>query len=1674
VSSLWNFRDDLNRIAGPSRFTPPGLSGPTPAPTTPSPPSITSAPTSSLRERRKKLYLDTMNDVRQGRLSESRAGQKLRQAGFPDSDNPFVHTETGFSKAVTTQLHSYAHNVAHSLDRDKGGLTSEDRGTKANYDAGRTDTLPPGWVDLGNAPKNALLPAPPTPGIRNAYPAPKKLGGVVSFGVGPTAAISDAAPGIAQRALGTLTGGGLIGQTVTGIGQAATYNPAGVEQAALHPIRTAEAVGSSIKDLAMHPQDHPGQALLMYWAAASGLGSAASRLAGATSAVRAGEGLGAAVKRSGAEGGSLLHTPAPGTYKRNVYGGEPTAVKGPFDIATSKRDAAEAELSILTSQAPHITLPVEKAKIRARLRSAEVKLKATQAEVDRLAPIHARATIGAATEGPVTGLTVDRLLSYNPVARQVQRVRNRVLQRSLDDYKAQRFRASPLSAQSTIGRETRAIRRVDAAFAQATAQAQARKASGVWKGLNRNEHAAMAVAAIYGKKAFDNPDAVIAKMQARHQDWINQGFDPEANLQQITDLELARGVLHKPSDRFKEALDLTRKVSKDTEQALIAAGHLRPEDAQSRTLKLLQMYEGADWEAPTLAKMGIPTPAEVKAAQEAARLEARAGKAHERAVAAGEAEIARARAGGRSRAGPEDVMIGTRIVGQAPERLSTEQSARAASEVELNKLEAQQTKRLNQLVETKYGKYSKEDRKEDLRRNAENAKAARQESGYTRGVTKEEKAQRVAEAQAKRVEVEQKVKAEREKAGGKPSANPAKIAEIQSKLDQVKAIDEGTFTPSMIHSNKDDLYMSLVSSAGREIKWAKFASKRDAVLDFWTRALERERAKVGGSAALTKLEAQLDRAKAAEKKAHDLLIKRRSGYSGVKAQKLPTVLQERRNAIEADIQDFIAKNPTHEYAIAWKRLDDRIDYLRQNLYPDLFETPRGIVQGPGHVLPARGAVKAEKLGTLASAAKENYDRIRERNQAQQRPVGMVGAPADTQIDPDAFYFPLSSRYTQAAPRGGRSGAGVARVSPGPYGYAPANKGTIGGLGQEFTGGTIRKGWKPADVAATINDRGIRVNRLLQVEQFYDDLWKLSSATKRSEFDIPIRSSREVRQELKRFFTKMADQLHASPDETLSLSKEELDALASMLRYNEKGRIGDYVEGVRWVDSRLVKDAGDVQPRGAGAKAVDLITNPIRSLDLYMRPAYVLNLLGNMGMAGITQGWRIVPSVKAAALASVKEPENAQIIDSLMGSSLARSYSTNTGKGWLARSNRRLAEAWNDVTDLHMRRSAWMHEAARAGYKTPEARTRLLNDPKLRSKMVEVTRRANKNMVDFGSLTPFEKQYLRRAIYFYPWVTRSTIWALRSIVENPGKVFTLSQLAQIGAANAHKRLGTPEARWADQAGLIPVGAPQGDLQKVLNPQSLNTYGSAASTIRSAIEIGKGIVGLPSDPQQGLAGLLPPAGMLGAQLTGGGPDVAGPKGLPGLLWGTPQGSMLRRFGLFGGPSKTYPETGTGPALGPLSAGGLYPRGISLSELHKQGVKQLDPADRAATRSIDDANEMIRTLAGAGVQLPPEANQVFELQAMRERALAALPSDARQIERLRADLMLVIQLGQMDQQTAQEILNRAAGASDNDISTARQKLNDRFFGGREYSQIRAAVAKLQDQQTDQAASASPAASP
>jgi hypothetical protein len=275
---------------------------------------------------------------------------------------------------------------------------------------------------------------------------------------------------------------------------------------------------------------------------------------------------------------------------------------------------------------------------------------------------------------------------------------------------------------------------------------------------------------------------------------------------------------------------------------------------------------------------------------------------------------------------------------------------------------------------------------------------------------------------------------------------------------------------------------------------------------------------------------------------------------------------------------------------------------------------------------------------------------------------------------------------------------------------------------------------------------------------------------------------------------------------------------------------------RYVDS-LFKNVTGKTP-GATTKAVagpagqvfDALLDTTRGILLYLNPGfYVSNLLGNSVMMGISDpralkhmSWSLRNAWKEAA-----KPGSADADWHRISIEMGRGPTTGTfsqqpailGRGApgatpphlaerIGAGGARMSDVWANwgrrsgrVIDDTFRAMAWRQAATRNGYKTPAAQRKLLEDASKRGKDVDTKARekarrdldairdqAEQLMLDFDSLTPWERTYAQRAIFLYPFIRASAKYPFMFAGERPLTTAALGQAALAGEEMGTEVLG----------------------------------------------------------------------------------------------------------------------------------------------------------------------------------------------------------------------------------------------------------------------------------------------
>jgi hypothetical protein len=281
-----------------------------------------------------------------------------------------------------------------------------------------------------------------------------------------------------------------------------------------------------------------------------------------------------------------------------------------------------------------------------------------------------------------------------------------------------------------------------------------------------------------------------------------------------------------------------------------------------------------------------------------------------------------------------------------------------------------------------------------------------------------------------------------------------------------------------------------------------------------------------------------------------------------------------------------------------------------------------------------------------------------------------------------------------------------------------------------------------------------------------------------------------------------------------------------------------IEGVKWVDERLIDPEAWTQPMpSAFVKGADLVNSPFRFATLYLRPAYLLNLLGAAGAAGIYQGYHAPPNVARALYAEkIYGPKVTHTMRELFGGGRNISYVKDRP---VSNTTKRVAKGWNTITDERLRMSTGIYYGKKKGVKTREDWEALIEgaakgDKQAFDTLNEITDRTKKAMVQFDNLTWAEQNILRHAIFIYPWQRGAAVWSIRTLVERPVTSAVLAQIGKDATEDFNDRFTDRVPEWFKNAGYIPLGLDSEGNPKIVNPAGLNTFSTLNSIMHSRVD------------------------------------------------------------------------------------------------------------------------------------------------------------------------------------------------------------------------------------------------
>lgn len=217
--------------------------------------------------------------------------------------------------------------------------------------------------------------------------------------------------------------------------------------------------------------------------------------------------------------------------------------------------------------------------------------------------------------------------------------------------------------------------------------------------------------------------------------------------------------------------------------------------------------------------------------------------------------------------------------------------------------------------------------------------------------------------------------------------------------------------------------------------------------------------------------------------------------------------------------------------------------------------------------------------------------------------------------------------------------------------------------------------------------------------------------------------------------------------------------------------------------------------------VDLVNRTVQTGQILLKPAYLpVNLAGQILLQLTQQGIKFPHRYYMVARAMREGgQELMRKIDETMGEGATRSMITGQkifrGEGPVRKTGAKVAGAtiepvhagltkfYSKVMDVPFRRAAFMHEAARLGYRSTADLERLFKEAG--PDLTIVSRRANRAMLDYARMGKAERDVIRRLYYFYPFTKATVHYGGHLVREHP---IQAGAMAQTGLYGKQKNVG----------------------------------------------------------------------------------------------------------------------------------------------------------------------------------------------------------------------------------------------------------------------------------------------
>lgn len=629
------------------------------------------------------------------------------------------------------------------------------------------------------------------------------------------------------------------------------------------------------------------------------------------------------------------------------------------------------------------------------------------------------------------------------------------------------------------------------------------------------------------------------------------------------------------------------------------------------------------------------------------------------------------------------------------------------------------------------------------------------------------------------------------------------------------------------------------------------------------------------------------------------------GRMNAPSAKIKTVNQEVRDLAEKALDDAIKKNPDHPVAQSAKAMLDERDHLRAALLSRQ-EHQMGIGEGDTPLeLPRAEAWKHASVPPSARAHRDAIVRLGLAIEDQTKRVSKIRAAAESRMEPTGVvggedarpgrqYVPYYSTETKA-------GGPAASPMGGPV-LGKVKK--IISKSKPLTGEAQLQAHVPDNTTGIVARQMERSYRYIANDSFRRDIVTAGHDVRQSPRDVLVNT-----QELES--AKVPDELRAELGQkrwTLDELQGHVNAFEAFRqqiipglndKYAGEAALTEAPKGYKFVDRNLLAELGKpgVAPRGGIARAVDTVNAAQTAATVYFKIGHIATRAGTNAVAGLVQGslnplamtkayqlWdELTPLEKTRAMAAAGEGG----IHALPAE----------GMNVVSQVARGGALFWSKHFDAPFRFLSLAYEARKAGYATPAKFRELLDhaedpashglDAAQAAKVDWIIKRTNREAIAYDRLNEFERRYVRRAVWFYPWIKGASQFALNTMVEHPYKTAVLGAAGNLGTDRQQQELGDLPSY---ERALFKVGG-SADTPLTENVGTLSPFETPAEVLETLTHLNK-----PTESERLSAYLTPAlstAARLAFNLDANGRPIESTYGQPAKHAGT-LGNLAAGFG------------------------------------------------------------------------------------------------------------------------------------------------------------------------------------